>query len=85
MRRGPIGALLINRPFPGSAFSFRAALREAVGLAVHFQDMDVMGQAVEKRACETFFAEGGGPFVERQVRGDDGGAALVTLADQLKQ
>ncbi len=60
-------------------------MREAVGLAVHFQDMDVVGQAVEGRAGEAFLAECGGPFVERQVRGDDGGAAFVTLADKFEQ
>ena len=38
-------------------------MREAVGLAVHFQDMDVVGQAVEERAGEAFLAECGGPFV----------------------
>ena len=32
----------------------------------------MVGQAVEERAGEAFFAECGGPFVERQVRGDDG-------------
>ena len=45
---------------------------EAVALAVHFQDVDVVGQSVEKRACEAFGAEGTGPFIERQIRRYDG-------------
>ena len=44
-----------------------------------------MGQTVEERAGQTFLAERGGPLVERQVRGDDGGAAFIALADQLEQ
>ena len=35
-----------------------SAVFEAVALAVHFQDVDVVGQSVEKRACEAFGAEG---------------------------
>ena len=53
---------------------------EAEGLAVQFQDIDVVGQAVEERASEAFLAECGGPFVERQVRGDDGGAQAPSAA-----
>ncbi len=43
------------------------AVFEAVALAVHFKDVDMVGQPIEKRACEAFGAEGAGPFVERQV------------------
>jgi hypothetical protein len=45
----------------------------------------VVGQTVEERVGQTFFAERGGLLVERQVRGDDGGAAFIALADQLEQ
>ena len=45
----------------------------------------MVGQAVEERAGETFLAERGGPLVEWQVRGDDGGASLVALTDQFEQ
>ncbi len=44
-----------------------------------------MGQPVEERAGETLGPEGLGPFVEGQIAGDQGGAALVTLRDQLEQ
>ena len=42
----------------------RLALYEPIRLPVHLEDVDVMGQAVEKRAGEAFFAECGGPLVE---------------------
>ena len=42
-------------------------MTEAVAFAVHFQDVDVVGQPVEKRASKAFRAEGAGPFIERQV------------------
>ena len=44
-----------------------------------------MGQAVEESAGQPFGAEGFGPFVERQVAGDQRGAALIALRDQLEQ
>jgi hypothetical protein len=44
-----------------------------------------MEQAIEERACETLGAESLGPFVEGQVAGDEGGAALVALGDQFEQ
>ena len=67
MRRAPIGALVLFGFYPGSAFSLRSALRQSVGLAIHFQNVDVVGQTVEERAGQTFLAECGGPLVERQV------------------
>jgi hypothetical protein len=51
------------------------ALCEPVALAVHFEDVDVVGEAIE---------QGAGPLVERQVAGHDGRAALVTLAEELE-
>ena len=68
-----------------SACFSRLALSEAVGLAVHLEDMDVVGQAVEKRAGQAFFTECGGPLVKWQVGRDDGGAALVALADEFEE
>jgi len=53
-------------------------LRQAVALAVHLEYADVMGQAVEQCAGQAFGAEGLGPFIERQIAGDQGGAALTT-------
>ena len=63
----------------------RAALREAVGRAVHLEDVDVVGEPVEQSAGEALVPEGRRPLVEGQVGGDDRGAALVTLADQLEE
>ena len=37
---------------------------EAEALAVHFQDMDMMGETVEQRPGEALRAERFGPFVE---------------------
>ena len=53
--------------------------------SLHAEDVDVMGQPVEQGASETFGGEHAGPLVERQVAGDDGGAALVALAEHLEQ
>ena len=39
------------------------ALAQPVAFAVHLEDMDVVGQAIENGACEAFCAEDPGPFV----------------------
>ena len=44
----------------------------------------MVGQTVEERAGEALVAEGGGPFVEGQVRGDDRRALLVALTDEFE-
>jgi len=47
--------------------------------------MDVVCQAIEQRPGQAFGAEHAGPFVERQVAGDDGRAAFVAVAEDLEQ
>src|SRR5499427_10004160 len=61
------------------------ALFEAIAVAVHFEDVDLVGQAIEQRAGQPLGPEHTGPFVERQIGGDNDGAALVTLAEDLEQ
>ena len=55
-----------------------AALAEAVAVAVHLEDIDVMGETVEQCPGQALGAEGLGPFVEREVGGDEGGASWST-------
>ena len=43
------------------------ALIEAAALAVHLENVDVVGEAVEQRPGEALGAEHLGPLVERQV------------------
>ena len=62
-----------------------AALAEAVAVAVHLEDVDVVGETVEQRPGEALGAEGLGPLVEGEVGGDQGGAAFVALGDRLEQ
>ena len=61
------------------------ALRKAIAFAVHFENVDVMGQAIEQGTGQPFGAKYAGPFVERQVAGHDGGAPFVSLAEDLEQ
>ena len=58
---------------------------EAEAVAVELQDVDVMSEPVEQRAGEALRSEHGGPFVKRQVRGDDSRAAFVTLREDVEQ
>jgi len=61
------------------------ALLETIAVAVHFEDVHVMGESVEQGAGEAFGTEDLGPFLEGQVRGDQGRAALVALAEHLEE
>jgi hypothetical protein len=45
------------------------ACGESIAFAVHLQDMNVMGKAVEERAGEAFRSEHARPFIERQIAG----------------
>ena len=78
---GGVGRLIVD----GGVASAPLALPEPVAVAVHFQDMDVVGQPIEQGAGQAFGCEYAGPFVERQIAGDDGAGALVTLAEHLEQ
>ena len=53
--------------------------------SVGIEDVDVMGETVEQRPGQALGAEGLAPFVEREVGGDERGAPLVALRDQLEQ
>ena len=63
-------------PTPSSKDGLRSVDRE---------DVDVVGETVEQRPGQALGAEGPGPFVEGEVGGDEGGAPLVALRDQLEQ
>ena len=58
---------------------------EAVAVAVQFEDVDVVGEPVQQRAGEAFRSEDRSPLVERQVGGDQDGAPLVALAEDLEE
>src|SRR3712207_2340467 len=89
-----------HRPCPGAAHcgrSGRELIRggvlalpsptrlQAIALAVHLENVDVVGEPVEQRAGQPFGAEDARPLVERQVAGDQDRAALVTPAEDLEQ
>ena len=55
------------------------ALFEAIALAVHFQNVDMVGQAIQQGSGQAFGTEDFRPFIERQIGGDNHRAAFVTL------
>src|SRR5438132_13607391 len=78
------GRLTASRVFLCLALAL-LALFEAIAVAVHFEDVDVVGQPIEQRAGQPLGPEHAGPLVERQIAGDEGGAALVALAEDFEQ
>ena len=61
------------------------AVFEPEAVAVHLEDVNVVGKAIEQRAGQALGGEHAGPLVEGQVAGDDDRAALVALAEDLEQ
>jgi hypothetical protein len=51
--------------------AFASALPEAVAVAVHLQDVDMMGKPIEQGAGEPFRSKHFGPFLKRQIAGDE--------------
>ena len=60
------------------------AVLETVAVAVHLQDVNVVGEPVKQSAGEPLGAEHVGPLVEGQVGGDQDGAPFVALAEDLE-
>ena len=80
MSRTPIRAALMHlkqegllEPLSGGGYAVRT-----------FSEREV-ADAIEQRAGQTLGSQGFGPFVERQIAGDQGGTALIALRDQLEQ
>ena len=69
----------------GVGAAFAPALLKAETVAVHLQDVNVVGEAVEQGAGEPFGAEDFGPFLEGQVGSHHRRTALVALAEHLEE
>ena len=79
----------VSQESTGSSDTWEAAplpaLLETVALAVHLQDVNVVGEPVKQSAGEPLGAEHVGPLVEGQVGGDQDGAPFVALAEDLEE
>ena len=85
-------ALLPRGAFSGvgsSAFGgrgpFAAAVLEAVAVAVHLQDVDVVGKPVQQCAGEPFGAKDFGPLFEGKIAGYQRRSAFIALAKGLEE
>src|ERR1700746_333724 len=61
------------------------ALFEPIAVAVQFEDVDVVGQSVARRTGQRLRPGHARALVEWQIARDDGGAALIALAEALEQ
>ena len=61
------------------------AVFEAPGFVTGFDDLAMMGQAVQERGGHLGVAKHSWPFGESEVGGDDDGCAFVKFADQMEQ
>ncbi len=77
------GGLVLLRP--GRRASASDRLLEAIAVAVHGQDADVVGEPVEQGAGEPLRSQDGCPILEGEVRGDDGRAPLAALREGLEE
>ena len=76
------GGLVLLRPSSAAA---AGGLPEAVAVAVHSEDADVMGETIEQRAGEALRAQNLCPVLERKVGCHDRRSAFVTLGEGLEQ
>ena len=60
------------------------AVLEAPAVAAGFDDVAVVGEAIEERGGHLGVAEHARPFAEGEVGGDDDGGLLVEAADQVE-
>ena len=58
---------------------------QPVALAIHLQDVYVVGEAVQQHSGEVFTAEDLGSLVERQVGGHHDGSPLVALGEDFEE
>jgi hypothetical protein len=61
------GLVLLCPIGPGGGTTTSGGLLQAVAVAVHGEDMNVVGQPVEQRAGEPFRSQHRGPVLERQI------------------
>lgn len=60
----------------GVSRPFVARLYEAIAVAIHLEDVDVVGDAAQQSAGQALGSQGLRPFVERKVAGDQGGTPV---------
>ena len=73
------------RSVVGGWISLAAASLEAITVAVHLQDVNVVGKPVQQSAGAPLGAEDLGPFVEWQIAGDQNRRSFVSLAEGFKK
>ena len=74
-----------SRCFFLSCFGCSSACPEPEAVVAGFEDVAMMGQAIEQRGCHLCIAEHFGPFAKAEVCGDDDAGALIEFAEQVEQ
>ncbi len=67
------------------SFFHRRACLEPEAVVAGFDDVAMMGEAIEERRCHFGVAKNSAPFAESQVCGDDDAGAFVEFAQQVKE
>ena len=85
MERGHRRKLSVVRLVQGLGDGVLPTALEAVALAIHLQDREVMGETVEHRSNVALRAEDFRPLVEGEIGGNQDGDALVAPAEDLEE
>ncbi len=67
------------------SFCHRRARLEPETVVAGFDDVAMMGEAIEERRRHFGVAKNSGPFAEAQVCGDNDAGAFVEFAQQVKE
>ena len=72
-RLGRLPAQVLDAEPPGfGGFSPFLALVQAVAVAVHLKDMNVVGETIKQGPCQALGSEHLGPFIEGKIAGQQG-------------
>lgn len=75
----------VNRRDGGPGEGFSASVLEAPAVVAGFDDVAMVGNAVEQRGRHLGVTEDGWPLAKGEVGGDDDRGALVELADEMEE
>ena len=80
-----MGSVVRRRSGAWWRFPFSSALVQAVAVAVHLQDVDMVSKPIQQRPGQALGTEHLCPFIERKIGCHQGGAAFIALAEHLEQ
>jgi hypothetical protein len=68
-----------------TTFEAFLGVSQTIRFAVGFENVDPMGKAIKQGSCQPLASQDLGPFLEREVGGDNQAGPFVSPADHFEQ